>query len=480
MYSRSPDFIRRCVSNILGGLGDGLTHFSGTSRAAMIMAVKRDSPMQICDPQGLLKGHEPIFKSLYLDNQNWRRVERVPDKYDDYAEIVAVKDLGLTGLISSGGHSGSVFFQQWFTEHHPDMCSIGPTQCWLEYAVWLLAHDMANNSDLYSGISGNFLKEYATHAVRDHIIDLMNRLLGWDTPLRIYPVLDALLIISKTHEEGSRPVGRLLFVDPNTVKDLDFLVLFQKEMRPRLIHYKHVRKLLLTVEGADRYLVSDGQSILGICTESNLPVFSLCADYRGRFGFLRVNGEAICSFSNGSFNSSSYRAKLVQLEELLLDCPLEHDDAYSLYQMVMALVCQAQDREHGSTIVLDMNPTPMHMSGQILKPPLDLRQPYLMSLAASLAKVDGALQIGVDLHLHRFACLLDGKSFPGDELARGARYNSALRFTAENPNVIAIVISSDRPVSVMRQGIDFCAATPWGQRQGSVYPLESFEEWVNR
>jgi hypothetical protein len=148
--------------------------------------------------------------------------------------------------------------------------------------------------------------------------------------------------------------------------------------------------------------------------------------------------------------------------------------------MVITLVYQAQERKHGSTIILDMNSTPMPISGQVLRPPLDLRQPYLLNLAASLAKVDGALQIGADLHLHGFAWLLDGKAFPGDELARGARYNSALRFTAENRNVIAIVISSDRPVSVMHQGIDFCAAIPWGQRQGSVYPLESFEEWANR
>ena len=480
MYSQSPDFIRRCVSNILGGLCDGLTHFSGTSRAAMIMALKRDSPLQICDPQGLLKGHEPAFKSLYLDNQDWRRIERVPDQHNDFAEIVPVKDPGLSGLISSGGYSGSVFFQQCFTEHHPDMCSIGPTQCWLEYAVWIMSNDMANNSDLYSGISGNFLKEYATHAVRDHIIDLMNRLLGWDTPLRIYPVLDALLIISKTNEEGAQAAGRLLFVDPSTIKNLDFLVLFQNDIRPRLIHYKHVRKLLLTVEDADRYLVSDGQSILGICTDRNLPVFSLCADYRGRYGFLHVNGETVCSFSDGRFNSTSYRAKLVQLEELLLEYPLKQDDAYLLYQMVLTLVCQAQERKHGSTIILDMNRAPLPISGQVLRPPLDLRQPYLLNMAASLSKVDGALQIGADLHLHGFAWLLDGKAFPGDELARGARYNSALRFTAENRNVIAVVISSDRPVSVMQQGIDFCVATPWGQRQGSVYPLESFEEWVNR
>ena len=50
----------------------------------------------------------------------------------------------------------------WFTEHHPDMCSIGPTERWLEQAVWRVSHDIANEEELYTGISGGFLKEYAT------------------------------------------------------------------------------------------------------------------------------------------------------------------------------------------------------------------------------------------------------------------------------------------------------------------------------
>ena len=61
------------------------------------------------------------------------------------------------------------------------MCSIGPTERWLEHAAWRFAHDMANESALYTGISGSFLREYATHAVRDDVVDRMNLLLGWDT-----------------------------------------------------------------------------------------------------------------------------------------------------------------------------------------------------------------------------------------------------------------------------------------------------------
>lgn len=470
-------FIRRCVSDILNGLSDGLTHFSGTSRAAVIFALEPDSPMLLCDPQNLLKGHEPIFNSLYLENQKWRINEKVPRDRKQFADIVPVKDPGLAGLLSHGGYSGSVFFQQWFTEHHPDLCSTGPTGCWLEHAVWRFSHDLANDKDLYTGISGYFLKEYATHAVRDYIIDQMNLLLGWDTQIRIYPVLDAILMISETREEGSWPEGRLLVVDPSMVNEIDFLVKFQEEIRPQLVNFKHVRKLLLTVERSGRHLVSDGRAILGVCGES-LPSFSLCADFRGRYGFLKINRNKVCSFADGRFSSTTYQAKLVQLEELLLESALDRSESFFIFKIVVSLVHHSQQRKHGCTIVIDLNPEPVAISGQTLSPPLDLRRPHMLKMVKSLAKVDGALHIGADRHLHGFACLLDGRSFPGEDLARGARYNSALRFTAEHANIIVVVVSSDRPVSVIQQGVDVHGVCTWNRQGGCMYDLDRLDYWV--
>lgn len=472
-------FIRRCLSDIINGLSDGLTHFSGPSRAAVVFALQPDSPMLVCDPQQLLRGHEPIFKSLYIDNQAWRHNQQAPCDRKAYGDILPIKNLGLAGLLSHGGQSGSVYFQQWFTEHHPDLCSIGPTECWLEHAVWRFSHDLANDPDLYTGISGYFLQEYAKHAVRDHIIDLMNIMLGMDSQVRIYPVLDAILMISETREEGSWPEGRLLVVDPSMIDQVRFMVKFQEDVRPQLVNYKHVRKLLLTVERSSRYLVSDGRAILGICGDT-LPPFSLCADFRGRQGFLKVNRNLTCSFADGRFSSTTYQAKLVHLEELLLESDLDRSVCYFLFKVVVSLVHHAQKRKHGCSVVIDLNKQPVAMSGQVLSPPLDLRRPHMLKMAKSLVKVDGALHVGADLHLHGFACLMDGRSFQGEDLARGARYNSALRFTAEHANIIVVVVSSDQPVSVIHQGVDVHGACTWSHQSGCMYELERLKDWVTR
>ncbi|PIE56409.1 MAG: DNA-binding protein [Desulfobulbus propionicus] len=476
-----PDncFVQSCISDLLNGLSLGLTQFSGPSRVAVIFAMDRTDELRICDPQHLLAGHEPAFQSLFLDNEKWRERPDIPRQPWRFAEIFSIENLELAGLISHGGYSGSVFFQHWFTDHHPDLCSTLPTERWLEHAVWRFSHDMANEQELYTGISGSFLKEYAEHAVRDTIIDLMNIHLGWDSTVRIYPVLAAVLAISKTREEGMWPEGELLFIDPCLLHQVNFLVRFNPEDQPQLRNAKHVRKLLLAVENAPRRLVSDGYAVIGI-SDAKLPSFSVCADFQGQRGFLKVNRQKICSFADGRFGSTTYMAKLVPLEERLLESDLDQNICYFLFKVTLALVHHARRQKHGCSIILDLSPRPVEIAGQRLTPPLDLRHSHMLRMAKSLTKVDGALHIAADQCLHGFACLMDGQRIDGEDMARGARYNSALRFTAQHPGVIVIVVSSDRPVSIIENGVDIQGYCPLPFGTSSIFPISDLRKWVNR
>jgi hypothetical protein len=271
----------------------------------------------------------------------------------------------MTGLISFGGRSGSVCYQMWFTEHHPDMCGIGPTERWLEHAAWRFAHDMANESALYTGISGSFLREYATHAVRDDVVDRMNLLLGWDTRLRIYPILDAILELSRTREEGAWPRGKLVFVEPQSLERIPFLARFSPAEQPTMENIKHVRKLLAAVEQSELKLISDGRCVTGIADDS-LPDFTITADFRGGHGFLKVVDDTLCSFADGTYQSTTRRANLVNLEEALLESDLDPETGNAVFKIIAALIHQAEDQKHGATLVLDLNHPPVAISGQLL------------------------------------------------------------------------------------------------------------------
>lgn len=470
---QDKSFIRQCIFNALDGLQDGLSRYSGPSRVAMLYAMTPDDPVRVIDPQNLLRGHEPRLKELFLDSEEWRHGPANPSRIDGFKQFHPVRNLDLTGLISFGARSSIIFYQMWFTEHHPDMCSIGPTECWLEHAAWLLAHDLGTDTDLYTRTTGYVLRGYATHAVRDYMVDEMNVFLGWDTHIRVYPILDAVLGISDTREEGAWPKGELVFVEPHAVAQMEFMIQFHEEGRPQLSNLKHVRKILQAVENSDRRMVSNGRHIVGI-TNAALPNFNIIADFRRGYGFLSLNGKPVCSFFNGSFHSTTHKAKLVQLEELLLETALEQSSTHQLFQILAALVHSAETEKHGCTLVLDLTHRSIEISGQRLKHPLDLRRPPFLELAKSLAKVDGALHIGMNMHLHSFACLLDGRTMPGEDRSRGARYNSALRFSTEHPEIVVVVVSSDRPVSIIKEGIEVsaqCQLKPMARCFASPPPL---------
>lgn len=472
-------FTCHCIGDTLDGLRDGLSHFSGPSRAAVVFAIDADAPMFIFDPQRLLSGHEPRLKELYVENPQWRSHPPIHRSNLKYSHIIPENNLQMTGLISFGGRSGAVYYQMWFTEQHPDICSIGPTERWLEHAAWRFSHDMAGESAFYTGISGNFLREYATHAVRDDVVDRMNVILGWDTRLRIYPILDTILELSRTREEGAWPRGELVFVEPQALDQIHFLAHFSESEQPSIENIKHVRKLLAAVEQSDLKLVSDGRCVAGIAADT-LPDFTITADFRGGHGFLNIVDDRVCSFADGTYQSRTRRANLVHLEETLLESDLDSETGNTVFKIIAALVHQAEDQKHGATLVLDLNRSPVAISGQCFDRPLNLHNPAILDLAKSLFRVDGALHIGADMHLHGFACLLDGRAIVGENRARGARYNSALRFTAEHANIIVVVVSSDRPVSIIQSGVEISAACQWKPMSCGIIQPTHLEQWVDR
>jgi Probable sensor domain DACND/Probable sensor domain DACNH/DisA bacterial checkpoint controller nucleotide-binding len=466
-----------CLFHILDGLRQGLSSFSGPSRAAVIFAERPDDPISVYDPQDLLRGHEPLLKEIYLDSEKWYENPEFTKDIKHPGQIFPEKNLELSGLISRGARTRSVYYQMWFTEHHPNICSIGPTERWLEHAAFLLSLDFTIEGPLYSATSGSLLREYATHAVRDYILDEICLMFGWDIKIFVLPILDAILGISKTREEGAWPRGKLVFISPDDFSKVDFLVRFPTSERPSLQKHKHVRKLLQAVECSNRRLISFGNHVVGIAA-GDMPKRRSTADFRGDFGFLKLAGQPVCSFSDGNVYSSTQKPNLVNLEEALLEFPMDTSVRHTLFKIVNTIVHDAGKEKHGCTLVIDLNPDPVTLSGQPLEHPMDLKKKHLLNLANALAKLDGALHLRGDLHLHGFACLLHGSAMPGEDRARGARFNSALRFSAEHRQVIVVVVSSDKPVSVIQEGVELTAQCEWAPFSKMIQPSPSLANWI--
>jgi hypothetical protein len=235
----------------------------------------------------------------------------------------------------------------------------------------------------------------------------------------------------------------------------------------------------VAVENSQRKLVSDGCTIIGV-TDCEIPDYAIAADFRGDYGFLRLGKKKISSFFHGSFHSTTREARMVELEEILLDSGLGINKATFLFQTVSNLVHEAAKERHGCTLVIDLNDTPVHLSGHVLDPALSLLEPKNQQFTCALLKIDGAVHITSDLYIHGFACLLDGKAINWENMARGARYNSAMRFSAEHSNVIVVVVSSDRPVSIVYNGIELNAFSLWRPVYQFTPEPVNLEKYLNK
>ena len=453
-------FKKLCIANILNGVSDGLLKYSRPSRTALLFAPGPDEPVQVFDPQDLLFGHESVLEDVFVEHEvRWRQhvvnlIENQPKGL-----LISLDNLGLSGLIAFAGASSEFFYQVWFTEHHPDMCSIKPTEKWLEQAACLLTHDY-NSGNSPINCSDYVLKNYALQAIADYIVDERNSHLGYDTKIQIPTILNHILSISTTREEGAWARGTLFFTDPVNIENIDFLTMFQRNERPVISNSKHIRKLLVSVERSHRKLVCDGNYVVGI-TLGAVPDYAIVADFKGDHGFLSMGTQKIASFCDGNFYSTTRENRLVELEELLLDSKLDIETAGTLFSVLSGLIHRAGHSHYGSTVVIDMNDEPLVLSGHVLEPPLSLLDPDNYDLAAAFMQIDGAVQITPDARIRGFGCLLDGQAITWENMARGARYNSALRFSATTSKVIVVVVSADRPVSIIYNGIELNGMSRW-------------------
>lgn len=467
-----------CLHSAMEGLRLGLCKFSGPSRTALVYAKNPGDPLCVVDLQGLLHGHEPRLREYFLDTDEWQEGLPQPEQVSFFDHAKA-KRLGLAGLVSLGGRTRNVAYQMWFTEHHEDLCAAGPTRRWLELAMLQLSHNMSTEDVLSLDTAASMLQGMAPHAVHDCIVDERARAIGPDTRLRVSNLLDAVIQISKTPEEGAWARGLLVFVEPMRLSRLNYLARFPRPERPRLDNCKHVRKMLQTVERSTRLLVSDGELVIGVAAAAELPLGSLCAQFDGRHGLLSLDGNLMCSFSDGAFHSTNRRPRLVFLEEALLEWPLDPEQRDSLFCAVSRIVAVAGEQKYGCALILDPHLPLLPLRGHNLEVPLPLNSEEHLGLAARLAKVDGALHIGgARCQLASFACLMDGESFPGEDRARGSRYNSALRFTHAHPELLVVVVSSDRPVSVIQRGVDLSRPPVWPAVPSSLKPQPTLAHWL--
>jgi hypothetical protein len=468
------------VFHLLRGLQQGLSRFSGQSRVALVMAVERDGPLSVWDPQDLLEEHQREIFDYYIRRSAWtQNLIRVDDSPGDSGKSVGCARL--PGIIGVGYTSAGVYYQAWFAEHHPRAPGSGVIDRWLKHAAYVLSCEPFRwgRPRIHPRTLGTALEWYTLQAIQGYLESELSSMVGRGTRLSIDDVLSDIAGISTTYEEGRRASGKLVIVEEELLPNFNFLATFPQSDTLRLGNWKHTRKLLSTVQDTPLGLVTDGHRIVGI-SGGKLPAYALSVEFKSGRGEISLNKVPVCTVSDGRFYSSRLTPNLEALGTALNRIGLRATATKRLLAIVSRIAETAIQERHGCTLVIDPTKTPRDLGGQRMEPAIDLKQAKLMRLAFSMAKVDGALHIDVRGFLHAFGCILEGASVHNEDHSRGARFNSALRFSAVNQNLVPVVISEDRHLFVFLHGIHLTEPSvypPIAEIKARPTPLS---EWLGR
>lgn len=259
-------------------------------------------------------------------------------------------------------------------------------------------------------------------------------------------VFDDLNRVSSLRYEGGEAMGEIVFAAPNA-PSLEHQIRFSKSVplsSPRL-----VRKIV-EMSGNDLACVCDGSGGLkGLATVTvhpANPVFRVVftGHYRWELYFNEVllmksafGVPAVPSprLTEGQF-SSNIRRILVGLTE-----PQCH--------VLWGVISAAMDQRHGTMLVVSdaADTEAKRLSSQSISV-----QPTLLTpaLVRRISGIDGAIVVDRDAQCHALGVILDGLACDVGDPSRGARFNSAVRYTrSATAPTVCLVVSEDGDVNMV-------------------------------
>ena len=244
---------------------------------------------------------------------------------------------------------------------------------------------------------------------------------------------------SLTYERsGAR--GYLIVTNPDNLAN-KLKVTFQNPVR--LNQTRSMRKLLeLTDE--TKALLTDGRFVYGLGECTSAPDVAKIA----------IEGHARWSLSIDDTALLKVTYEHATLPKQVLDKDFFRDIAERTVGAVEAeriwdIFQCALDNDHGTTLVVSADP--VSEIYRLAQEALPIKPEYLDHKdVARLGRVDGAIVLGPDGRCYAFGVILDGLATASGDRARGARFNSSVRYQQTSEiGTMVIVISDDGTVDLI-------------------------------
>ena len=287
---------------------------------------------------------------------------------------------------------------------------------------------LANSERVIEDAAESLLKSIEIHVNKCHRVDL----------------LSFANAIAAERYEGAVSKGRLIICQTNHP---DISAKVKLKVPIAIYNYRGIRKLL-EVSSSQMALLCDVESVWGFGVPLDTYKPSLENLFEIRF-------------------TEHYTWELVHAENIMLRVKYReprlprkrfnkeqfYDHVYRLFKVskttadiLVTAVEAAVDQRHGTMLVI--TPEAEKETARLAAQSTSI-EPVMVSreIISHVSSVDGAILISSDGIVHSFGVILDGKATKNGNSARGARYNSAIRYVdgekARNVNCLALIVSED-------------------------------------
>jgi DisA bacterial checkpoint controller nucleotide-binding len=271
--------------------------------------------------------------------------------------------------------------------------------------------------------------------------------------------IEVVLNLSLAYEEGKKCGGNIAFYNGASPPLEAMCLCLASGSWPPITSTKHLRKLMTSVENSNFWVLTSNTHAVGLINGRSDPAQILSGSVQAFFNRgradIHADGKYVCSVYEGQLFSRGAAPSELAIRQLVASGSfIQKSEVDNITAILSKLVEHAQGVGSGCSLVIDGAPKPRRLSGDYLDSPMDLHSSDSMTIALRMARIDGALHLRPDGTLLAFGCLLDGRSSTGEDRSRGARYNSAVRFTSDNHDTMVVTVSSDGPVSCFFGGRD--------------------------
>jgi DNA integrity scanning protein DisA with diadenylate cyclase activity len=265
----------------------------------------------------------------------------------------------------------------------------------------------------------------------------------------LHGLFDACNMISSLRYEGAEGIGRMLIArrgHPNIREGL-------RLSRPiRITDYRAVRKLLEISSGESSLsLLCDSASIYGYgefvgsydAQREDLFVINFTKHYTWS---LEHAEHVMIRVTYGHPRLSQMQ---IEEEKFKRDLRRIFDDLdRSKAERLWSLILEATKQKHGTTVVVssEASKEAARLENQSIRiEPVQLT-PEIMRMVTA---IDGAVMIDPNATCYAIGVILDGVASQKGNAARGARYNSAIRYVDGRDGFLATVVSEDGSIDLI-------------------------------